>query len=82
MAVIGGSSVSESKPPAFGSFESSVLKNLAASNSVRTTIPQVIAALIGAGPGTTMVWTFDPASKVVTVRVKPERYSKKSSKRD
>ncbi len=81
MAVVGESAVSEDKPPAFGSFESSVLRNLAASNSVRTTIPAVIAALIGAAPGTVLVWSFDSATKAVTVRVKSGRDSKKSSKR-
>jgi hypothetical protein len=81
MAVVGESSVSEGKSPEFGSFESSVLRNLADSNSVRTTIPQVIAALLGAAPGSVMVWTFDPESRSATVRVRSERTAKKSSKR-
>ena len=30
----------------------------------------MIAALIGAAPGTVLVWSFDSATKAVTVRVK------------
>ena len=73
--------MSEKKPPEFGSYESSVLRNLAASNSVRTTVPQLIAVLLGAAPGTTLVWSFDPTTKFATVRVKDESPSRKSSKR-
>lgn len=81
MSVVGASSVSEEEPPEFGSYESSVLRNLAASNSVRTTIPQVIAVLLGAAPDTTLVWSFDPATRSATVRLKPGRPKRKSSKR-
>lgn len=81
MAVVGESSVSEGNPPEFGSYESSVLRNLADSNSVRTTIPQVIAVLLGAAPGSVLVWSFDPVGKSVSVRVKGGRGPRKSSNR-
>lgn len=68
-------------PPKFGSYESSVLRNLAGSNSVRTTIPQVIAVLLGAAPDTTLVWTFDPSTKSAVVRLKTDSPKRKSSKR-
>ncbi len=69
-------------PPEFGTAESSVLRNLAASNSVRTTIPQLIAAQLRAAPGTTLVWSFDSESDSATVRLKPASSGRKSSKRD
>jgi len=81
MAVIGALSVSKDEPPEFGTFESSVLRNLAGSNSVRTTIPQVIAALLGAAPGSVLVWTFHPANKSVSVEVMHGRGRGKSSRR-
>ena len=73
--------MSEDKPPKFGTFESSVLRNLASSNSVRTTVPQLIAVQLGASPGTTLVWSFDPESNSATVRLKPESPRRKSSRR-
>lgn len=74
--------MTEKKPPEFGTFESSVLRNLASSNSVRTTVPQLIAVQLGAAPGTTLVWSFDPESNSATVRLKPGPSGRKSSKRD
>jgi hypothetical protein len=74
--------MSEDKPPKFGSYESSVLRNLKASNSVRTTVPQVIAAQLGSAPGTTLIWSFDPSSKSAVVKLKPGPPKRKSSKRD
>jgi hypothetical protein len=53
----------------FGEFQSRVLKTLANSKSVRTTIPQVIATLLRAAPGSTLTWTFDPGSGSATVRL-------------
>lgn len=81
MAVVGELSVSEEEAPEFGTFESSVLRNLSGSNSVRTTIPQVVASLLGAAPGTELIWSFDPATRSATVRLKPEHSKGKSSKR-
>ena len=74
--------MSEDKLPKFGTFESSVLRNLASSNSVRTTVPQLIAIQLGASPGTTLVWSFNPDSNSATVRLKPGPSGRKSSKRD
>jgi len=81
MAVVGESSMSEGELPQFGTYESSVLRNLADSNSVRTTIPQVIATLLGAAPGSILVWSFDAGARSATVRVKSTSKPKKSSKR-
>jgi hypothetical protein len=78
--VVGESSVSK-EAPVFGEYESKVLRTLPGSNSVRTTVPQVIANLLEAAPDTTLIWSFDKATGSATVRLKREASGKKSSKR-
>lgn len=71
-----------------GEFRSKVVKNMGGSESVRTTVPEAVAAILGAVPGSTLVWSVEPGSAKVAVAVDREvavkvRRSKKlkSSKR-
>lgn len=73
-----------------GEFRTKVVANMEGSDSVRSTIPEAVAALLGAVPGATLVWRFEPgATKVdvsvdrsVPVKIGPARAKpKKSSKR-
>jgi len=50
-------------------FRSKVIKNLEGSGSVRSTIPEAVAAIIGAAPGGTLVWSVEPGATSVTVSV-------------
>lgn len=61
-----------------GVFRSKVARTMERSESVRTTIPEAIAAILGAGPGTTLLWEVEPGSGKVRVSVEAES---KSSKR-
>ena len=63
-----------------GTFRSAVLLVNEASDSVRTTIPGGVAEILGAVPGSTLVWSVDLKVGAVTVAVEPP--GKKSSKRD
>lgn len=63
-----------------GTFRSAVLLVNEASDSVRTTIPGGVAEILGAVPGSTLVWSVD--LKAGTVTVTAETSGKKSSKRD
>lgn len=63
-----------------GTFRSAVLLVNEASDSVRTTIPGGVAEILGAVPGSTLVWSVDLKGGTVTVTVEPS--VKKSSKRD
>lgn len=72
----------ERETPRFGEYESKVLRTLPGSNSVRTTVPQVIANLLEAAPDTTLIWSFDKEEGTAIVRLKRETAGKKSSKRD
>ena len=74
--------MAEKETPKFGEYESKVLRTLPGSNSVRTTVPQVIANLLEAAPDTTLVWSFDKEAGAAVVRLKKETAGKKSSKRD
>jgi len=66
-----------------GTFRSAVLLVNDASNSVRTTIPGGVAEILGATPGSTLVWSVDLKAGRVTVAVEPPTAtSPKSSKRD
>ncbi len=66
-----------------GTFRSAVLLVNDASDSVRTTIPGGVAEILGAVPGTTLVWSVNLKGGTVTVSVEaPEPAGKKSSKRD
>lgn len=74
--------MSEIEARKFGEFTSKVLLTLPGSASVRTTVPQVIANLLDAAPGSTLVWTFDKRASVAVVRLKREAARRKSSKTD
>ncbi len=66
-----------------GTFRSAVLIVNEASDSVRTTIPGGVAEILGAVPGSTLVWSVDLREGRVTVSVETSGLGgKKSSKRD
>jgi hypothetical protein len=75
-----------------GEFRTKVVSNMEGSDSVRSTIPEAVAALIGAVPGATLRWSFEPGStkvevsvdRSIPVTVGPARFrpKKKSSRRD
>ncbi|MGA8091716.1 MAG: hypothetical protein WB984_04400 [Thermoplasmata archaeon] len=52
-----------------GEFRTKVVSNMEGSDSVRSTIPEAVAALIGAVPGATLLWSFEPGSTRVAVSV-------------
>jgi hypothetical protein len=62
-----------------GRFTSKVLQTVPGSPSVRATVPEAIAAILGAVPGSTLVWEVEPGSLRVTVSVQPA--PEESSKR-
>jgi hypothetical protein len=74
-----------------GEFRTKVVSNMEGSDSVRSTIPEAVAALLGAVPGATLLWSFEPGStqvvvsvdRSIPVKVGPPRSNpkKKSSKR-
>lgn len=61
-------------------FTSKVSRALAGSRSVRTTIPEAVAAILGVEPGSTLTWTVEPGTGRVAVAA--EAPAKKSSRRD
>ena len=61
-----------------GTFRSKVLQTVPGSPSVRATIPEAVAAILGAAPGSTLLWSVEPGSLRVTVSV--ESTLAKSSK--
>jgi len=62
-----------------GKFTSKVLQTVPGSPSVRATIPEAVAAILGATPGSTLVWQVEPGSG--KVRVSVEGAKEKPSKR-
>jgi bifunctional DNA-binding transcriptional regulator/antitoxin component of YhaV-PrlF toxin-antitoxin module len=54
------------------SFESTALRALARSESLRATVPAPVAALLGIGPGDVIVWTVEPGTATITVSKKGE----------
>lgn len=52
-----------------GEFRTKVISNMGGSDSVRSTIPEAVAALLGALPGSTLVWKVTPGATEVTVSV-------------
>jgi hypothetical protein len=62
-----------------GKFKSKVLQTVPGSPSVRATVPEAVAAILGAVPGSTLVWVIEPGSGRVTVSVEPLGLSKKKS---
>ena len=75
-----------------GEFRTKVVSNMEGSDSVRSTIPEAVAALIGAVPGATLLWSFEPGGtkvevsvdRAIPVKIGPSRSTpgKKSSKHD
>jgi hypothetical protein len=63
-----------------GEFRSSIQAVREGSQSLRVTIPEGIAKLLGAGPDWELVWSVDLKGGTVTVTAEPP--GKKSSKRD
>jgi hypothetical protein len=64
-------------------YQSRVSRALKGTASVRTTVPETVARLIGAGPGSVLRWVVVPGSLEVTVSVKSlDPGKKKASKRD
>jgi hypothetical protein len=61
-----------------GKFTSKVLQTVPGSPSVRATVPEAVAAILGAVPGSTLVWEIERGSGKVTVSV--DDASTKSSK--
>lgn len=55
------------------SFESKAVKSLKRSQSLRTTVPEAIAALLGLEPGDVVLWTVEPGSGRVEVSRKDLR---------
>jgi hypothetical protein len=62
-----------------GRFTSKVLQTVPGSPSVRATVPEAVAAILGAIPGSTLVWEVEPGSLRVTVSVEPKSKSSKRS---
>jgi len=52
------------------SFESTAVRAVERSASLRTTVPAAVAAILGAEPGSTLLWTVAPGSGRVTVTVR------------
>jgi len=58
-------------------FTSKVLRTMAGSASVRTTIPEAVAAILGAENGSTLAWTVEAATGKVSVSVQAGKPSKR-----
>jgi hypothetical protein len=72
--------IGESVP---GSFRSSIQLVREGSESLRATVPDGVAKVLGAVPDGSLVWTVDLKAGRVTVSAEPpEPDKKKSSKRD
>lgn len=54
---------------AVGEFRTKVVSNMGGSDSVRSTIPEAVAALLGAVPGATLLWSVRPGTADVSVSV-------------
>lgn len=52
------------------SFESTAVRALARSDSLRTTIPAPVAALLGVEPGNVLVWSVEPGTGKIGVEKK------------
>lgn len=58
-------------------FESKAVRSVKASLSIRTTVPEPVAAILGLEVGDTLVWEVEPGSGKVSV----SKLSSKSSRR-
>lgn len=74
-----GDEVAQPTPLTYQSKVSLALKGV---SSVRTTIPEPIARLIGAGKGSVLEWSVIPGSRTASVAVVVDPGSTKRSKRD
>jgi hypothetical protein len=52
-------------------FESKVFKAATASDSLKTTVPQSVATVLGLEPGDTLVWEVDVSARSASVRRGP-----------
>lgn len=52
---------------------SKVFRAFKKTDSLRTTIPQVVVGMLGVEPGSELVWVTEPGSVTVTVRVARKR---------
>lgn len=59
-------------------FKSKVTRVMPTSSSLRATIPEGVAALIGAEHGSTLLWETEPGSTKVVVSVEEEKGSQKA----
>jgi hypothetical protein len=62
------------------SYRSKVSRALKETTSVRTTVPETIARLLRAAPGSTLIWTVVPGELEARVRVDPPSLGKKQSR--
>ena len=61
------------------SYDSKLVKAVERSDSLRTTVPQPIVAVLGLEEGDTITWSFEPGSTEASVKRKaPEKSSKQS----
>ena len=60
-------------------FKSKVSKTMERSESVRTTVPEAVAAILGAQPGSTLIWEVEPRSWTVRVSIDAPRKASKRS---
>ena len=47
--------------------ETAVVKSVSSSDSLRTTVPQAVAAMMGLGPGDHMVWVINPQAGTIGI---------------
>jgi hypothetical protein len=47
--------------------ETAVVKSVSGSDSLRTTVPQAVATMMGLGPGDHMVWVINPQAGTIEV---------------
>lgn len=61
-------------------FKSKVLKSVSTSSSVRATIPETVATILGAEPGDILVWTADAHAGTATVRIHKAKRKRPNAK--
>lgn len=54
-------------------FKSKIGRTKAASESLRTTVPEAVAAILGVADGDTLFWVVEPGGMKVTVAKNPPR---------
>ena len=48
-------------------FESSAVRSVKASSSIRTTVPEAVSAILGLEPGDSILWEVEPGTGKVAV---------------